>query len=44
MVNIFNLTGAETVTSVVQTSGRLFRQPKTNIGGTVVRFATRYTF
>jgi hypothetical protein len=44
MVNIFNLTGAETVTGVVQTTSRFFRQPRTNISGTVVRFGTRYTF
>ena len=44
MVNIFNLTDAETVTGVVQTSGRFFRQPRTNITGTVVRFGARYTF
>jgi hypothetical protein len=44
MLNIFNLTGAETVTGVVQTTGPFFRQPRTNISGTVVRFATRYTF
>jgi hypothetical protein len=44
MLNIFNLTGAETVTGVVHTTGRFFRQPRTNISGTVVRFGTRYTF
>ena len=44
MLNIFNLTGAETVTDVVETTGRLFRQPSTNISGTVVRFGARYTF
>ncbi len=44
MLNIFNLTDAETVTGVVQTTGRFFRQPRTNISGTVVRFGTRYTF
>jgi hypothetical protein len=44
MLNIFNLTGAETVTGVVQTTGRFFRQPRTNISGTVVRFGARYTF
>jgi hypothetical protein len=44
MVNIFNLTGAETVTGVVQTTGRSFRQPRTHLSGTVVRFGTRYTF
>ena len=26
------------------TTGRFFRQPRTNISGTVVRFGTRYTF
>src|SRR5687768_2834083 len=44
MLNIFNLTGAETVTGVVQTTGRFFRQARTNISGTVVRVGTRYTF
>jgi len=44
MLNIFNLTDAETVTGVVQTTGALFRDPRTNIGGTVVRFGARYTF
>jgi hypothetical protein len=44
MLNIFNLTGAETVTDVVETTGPFFRQPSTNISGTVVRFGTRYTF
>ena len=44
MLNIFNLTSAETVTGVVQTTSRFFRQPRTNISGTVVRFGTRYTF
>jgi hypothetical protein len=44
MLNIFNLTGAETVTDVVETTSRFFRQPSTNIGGTVVRFGARYMF
>ena len=44
MLNIFNLTGAETVTDVVETTSRFFRQPSTNINGTVVRFGARYTF
>ena len=44
MLNFFNLTGAETVTDVVETTNRAFRQPSTNIIGTVVRFSTRYTF
>ena len=44
MVNIFNLTGAETVTDVVETTNRAFRQPSTNIAGTVLRFGARYTF
>jgi RNA polymerase sigma factor (sigma-70 family) len=44
MLNIFNLTGAETVTDVVETTGPFFRRPSTNISGTVVRFGTRYTF
>ena len=44
MMNIFNLAGAETVTDVVQTTNRAFRQPSTNITGAVVRFGARYTF
>jgi hypothetical protein len=44
MLNIFNLTGAETVTDVVETTNRAFRQPSTNISGTVLRFGARYTF
>ena len=44
MLNIFNLTGAETVTDVVETTGPFFRQPSTHLGGTVVRFGVRYTF
>jgi hypothetical protein len=44
MLNIFNLAGAETVIDVVETTGPFFRQPSTNISGTVVRFGARYTF
>ena len=44
MVNIFNLTGAETVTDVVETTNRAFRAPSTNIAGTVLRVGARYTF
>jgi hypothetical protein len=44
MVNVFNLTGAETVTDVVETTSRFFREPRTNINGTVLRFGARYTF
>ncbi|HWI17710.1 MAG TPA: TonB-dependent receptor [Vicinamibacterales bacterium] len=44
MVNIFNLTGAETVTDVAVTTNRAFRQPSMNITGTVLRFGARYTF
>jgi hypothetical protein len=44
MLNIFNLAGAETVTDVVQTTNRAFRQPSINITGTVLRFGTRYSF
>ena len=44
MLNLFNLTDAETVTGVVQTTGPDFRDPRTNISGTVVRFGARYTF
>ena len=43
-IDFFNLTNADTVTGVVQASGRFFRQPMTNIRGTVVRFGARYTF
>src|SRR3954470_4564020 len=38
MLNMFNLTGAETVTDVVETTNRAFRQPSSNITGTVLRF------
>jgi hypothetical protein len=44
MLNIFNLTGAKTVTDVVQTTSRDFRAPQTNLSGTVLRFGARYTF
>ena len=46
MVNIFNLAGAKTVTGVNQTTGPSLRASaaEANIGGTVVRFSTRYTF
>jgi hypothetical protein len=44
MLNFFNLTGAETVTDVVESTHRAFRQPRANIIGTVVRFGARYTF
>ncbi len=44
MLNIFNLTDAETVIDVVETTGPMFRQPSTNISGTVVRLSARYTF
>jgi len=44
MVNIFNLAGAETVIGVFQSTGGFFRQPRTRISGTVVRFGARYTF
>jgi len=44
MLNIFNLTDAETVTDVVETTGPFFRQPSTHISGPVVRFGARYTF
>ena len=44
MLNIFNLTGAKTVTGVVHTTGALFRQPRINISGTVIRVGARYTF
>jgi hypothetical protein len=44
MLNFFNLTDAETVTDVVETTNRAFGQPMTNITGAVVRFGARYTF
>jgi len=44
MLNFFNLTGAETVTDVVETTNRAFRQPSSNITGAVVRFGARYAF
>jgi outer membrane receptor protein involved in Fe transport len=44
MLNIFNLTDAETVIGVFQTTGGFFRKPRTRISGTVVRFGARYTF
>lgn len=44
MVNAFNLTDAETVTGLIQTTGALFRQPRTRISGIVIRFGARYTF
>jgi hypothetical protein len=44
MLNVFNLTGAETVTDVVETTGRFFLRPSTHISGTVVRFGARYLF
>ena len=44
MLNIFNLSGAETVIDVVETTGPLFRQPSIKIGGAVIRFGARYIF
>ena len=44
MVNIFNLAGARTVTDVNQATGPTFGQAEAWLGGTVVRFSTRYTF
>jgi hypothetical protein len=44
MLNVFNLTGAETVTDVVITTRRDFGQSNTNITGTVLRFGARYMF
>jgi hypothetical protein len=44
MLNIFNLTGARTVTGVEQTTSWQFNQPRANISGTVVRFGARYMF
>jgi hypothetical protein len=44
MLNVFNLTGAETVTDVVIITRRDFGQSNTNITGTVLRFGARYMF
>jgi hypothetical protein len=44
MLNIFNLTDAETVIGVFQSTGPRFGQPRAHISGTVVRFGARYTF
>ena len=44
MFNMFNFADAKTVTEVYQTTGPWFGQPAVNMGGTVVRFSTRYTF
>ena len=44
MFNVFNLADAKTVTGVNQTTGPCFNQPTASLGGTVVRFSTRYTF
>ena len=44
MLNAFNVTGAETVTDVDNTTNRAFRHPVNNITGSVVRFGARYTF
>jgi hypothetical protein len=44
MLNVFNLTGANTVTDVIETTGPSFRRPSTTISGTVIRFGARYTF
>jgi hypothetical protein len=44
MLNVFNLTGEETVTGVNRTTGPHFNQPTDHLGGSVVRFSTRFTF
>ena len=44
MVNVFNLSNAKTVTGVNDATGASFNEPTSRIGGTVVRFSTRYTF
>ena len=44
MLNIFNLADAKTVIGVNQLTGTYFNQPTASLGGTVVRFSTRYTF
>ena len=44
MFNVFNFTDAKTVTGVNQTTGTSFNQPTARLGGTVVRFSTRFTF
>ena len=44
MFNVFNFADAKTVTGVNQTTGPYFSQPTASIGGSVVRFSSRYTF
>ena len=44
MLNVFNLSDAKTVTGVNQATGTTFNQPRTSLGGTVVRLSMRYTF
>ena len=44
MMNIFNFTETRTVTGVHQFTGTGFGQPTANLGGTVLRISTRYTF
>jgi hypothetical protein len=44
MFNVFNFNDAKTVTGVDQTTSPNFNNPTANLGGAVVRFATRYTF
>jgi hypothetical protein len=43
MVNLFNFFDAQTVTAVNQLTGA-FGQPLSHLGGTAVRFSTRYSF
>ena len=44
MVNVFNLNGLTTVTSVITATGTTFGNPITRLNGPVVRLSTRYTF
>ena len=44
MLNLFNFADAKTVTGVYQSTGPCFGEPTNHLGGTVVRFSTRYTF
>lgn len=44
MLNIFNVTDAETAIDVTEITSPKFGQPATHISGTVVRFGARYMF
>jgi hypothetical protein len=43
-LNLFNFTDANTVNGVNQATGLAFNDPANHLGGTVVRFSTRYIF